>query len=85
MKKLNGFVAGILLTAAAISCAQADGGVATGAAAPDFTLKDIDGKDVSLAGFKGKYVVLEWVNHGCPFVKKHYNTDNMQGLQKEFT
>lgn len=40
---------------------------------------------MSLSDFKGKTVVLEWLNHGCPFVKKHYGSGNMQALQKEFT
>lgn len=55
-----------------------------GAAAPGFSLPDLHGKTHSLDDFKGKYVVLEWFNPGCPFVKKHYETDNMQSLQKEF-
>lgn len=49
-------------------------------AAPAFSVKDIDGKVRSLSEFKGKVVVLEWVNEGCPYVKKHYS-GNMQGLQ----
>ena len=53
--------------------------------APVFTLTDIKGETHSLADFKGKYVVLEWVNFGCPFVKKHYNSGNMQMLQKNYT
>lgn len=65
--------------------AAGDAVVKTGSAAPDFTLTDINGKSHSLSSFKGKYVVLEWVNHGCPFVKKHYETGNMQALQNEFT
>ncbi|MEI7464036.1 MAG: thioredoxin family protein [Burkholderiales bacterium] len=56
-----------------------------GQAAPAFELKDVGGKTVKLADFKGKHVVLEWTNPGCPFVAKHYTTQNMQGLQKEFT
>lgn len=59
--------------------------VETGQPAPDFSLHDIQGKPVSLGKLRGKYVVLEWINHGCPFVKKHYNSGNMQALQKEFT
>lgn len=55
-----------------------------GKPAPDFALSDLSGKKHDLADFKGKYVVLEWVNFGCPFVKKHYGTENMQKLQKEF-
>jgi len=56
-----------------------------GEAAPDFTLKDSNGNEHSLSDFNGKYVVLEWVNYDCPFVKKHYNSGNMQKLQKEYT
>lgn len=59
----------------------------TGEPAPGFTLKGLNPKmqDISLSDFKGKIVVLEWLNHGCPFVKKHYDTGNMQGLQKKYT
>ncbi|MEO7166539.1 MAG: thioredoxin family protein [Chthoniobacterales bacterium] len=56
-----------------------------GAPAPGFTLSAADGKSHSLGDFKGKYVVLEWFNPGCPFVKKHYGSKNMQELQKQFT
>jgi peroxiredoxin len=56
-----------------------------GKTAPAFELKDVGGKTVKLADFKGKHVVLEWTNPSCPFVVKHYGTQNMQGLQKEFT
>jgi peroxiredoxin len=56
-----------------------------GKTAPDFTLQDTGGKNVSLDKFKGKYVVLEWYNPDCPFVGKHYKSGNMQDLQKEFT
>lgn len=55
--------------------------LALAAPAPAFTAKDVDGKVRSLAEFKGKVVVLEWVNEGCPYVKKHYS-GNMQGLQQ---
>jgi peroxiredoxin len=61
------------------------GAASVGAPAPDFQLKDATGKLVKLADFKGKHVVLEWTNPGCPFVVKHYGSQNMQGLQKEFT
>jgi glutathione peroxidase-family protein len=53
--------------------------------APDFTLNDVQGKKHSLSDFKGKWVVLEWVNFGCPYVRKHYDSGNMQGLQKTYT
>ncbi|MDH4070382.1 MAG: thioredoxin family protein [Ignavibacteria bacterium] len=56
-----------------------------GEAAPAFTLKGVDGREYSLSDFKGKYVVLEWVNYDCPFVRRHYGSGNMQGLQKEYT
>ena len=56
-----------------------------GQPAPAFTLTDLDGRKVSLADLKGKYVVLEWTNPGCPFVQKHYDSGNMQSLQKRFT
>ena len=55
-----------------------------GKAAPDFALTDVDGKAVKLANFKGKHVVLEWSNPGCPFVQKHYDSNNMQSLQKKY-
>jgi peroxiredoxin len=55
-----------------------------GQPAPDFTLSDTAGKSVKLSQYRGKPVVLEWNNPGCPFVRKHYN-GNMQALQKEFT
>lgn len=59
--------------------------VNTGEAAPDFTLTDSYGKTHSLSEFKGKTVILEWTNHECPFVKKHYESNNMQQLQKKYT
>src|SRR5881397_2388567 len=56
-----------------------------GSAAPDFSLADAKGKTHALSQYKGKYVVLEWFNPQCPFVKKHYGSDNMQKLQAEYT
>lgn len=53
--------------------------------APDFSLKGSDGKLYSLKDFQGKVVVLEWFNDDCPFVKKHYETGNMQKLQEKYT
>lgn len=53
--------------------------------APGFSLMDSNGKKHSLSDFKGKWVVLEWVNFGCPFVRKHYDSNNMQNLQKAYT
>lgn len=58
----------------------------TGVPAPDFTLKSAGTKDgeIKLSNFKGKIVVLEWLNHGCPFVRKHYDSGNMQALQTKY-
>ena len=56
--------------------------IAIDSLAPDFELTDTFGKKVSLDSFKGKKVVLEWTNHGCPFVAKHYKTKNMQSTQE---
>jgi len=55
-----------------------------GSTAPDFSVTDSKGKTQSLSQYKGKYVVLEWFNPDCPFVKKHYGSGNMQKLQEEF-
>jgi peroxiredoxin len=54
-----------------------------GASAPDFTLKNAQGAEVSLKSFAGKTVVLEWFNPGCPFVKKFYTNGDMQRFQRE--
>jgi hypothetical protein len=56
--------------------------VGPGEPAPDFILKDVNGSSYSISGLKGKFVVLEWVNFGCPFVQKHYRSGNMPALQK---
>lgn len=56
-----------------------------GAAAPAFSGKDAKGKTVNLGDYADRTVVLEWTNHECPFVKKHYESGNMQSLQKELT
>ena len=53
--------------------------------APEFTLKNEYDELISLSDFSGKTVILEWTNHECPFVKRHYETENMQSLQKEYT
>lgn len=59
--------------------------VRVGAAAPAFTATDSNGKTHNLGDFKGKTVVLEWTNDQCPFVRKHYGSNNMQKLQQEAT
>ena len=75
----------ILLAAALLAVAGlAHAAPKVGEPAPDFTLTGSDGKPYALSSFKGKYVVLEWTNHGCPFVQKHYG-GNMQAQQKAAT
>ena len=69
-----------MLTVAAVTAAT----TAFASPAPDFTVTDSNGKAVKLSDYKGKYVVLEWTNPECPFVRKHYDSQNMQSLQKEF-
>lgn len=56
-----------------------------GKAAPDFSVKDAEGKTHSLADYKGDWLVLEWFNKDCPYVKKHYGSNNMQSLQEKYT
>src|ERR1700721_2249051 len=72
---------GLLALSTGLSFAETE----VGKAAPDFSLTDTNGKTHSLAELKGKYVVLEWYQPDCPFVRKHYRSGNMQGLQKEYT
>jgi peroxiredoxin len=56
-----------------------------GEPAPDFTATDTNGKVHKLSEYQGKFVVLEWTNRGCPYTQKHYNSGNMQRLQREWT
>ena len=72
-----------LLALALVGATGAAADVTIGNPAPDFKARDSNGKPVSLSDYKGKTVVLEWTNPECPYVKKHYNTANMQTLQKE--
>jgi peroxiredoxin len=77
-----------ILTAAAVSLAAISLATAApiiGKPAPAFTATDSNGKSHTLSDFKGKTVVLEWTNDGCPYVKKHYGSGNMQRLQQEIT
>jgi hypothetical protein len=76
---------GLLLAGLLCWPAQAALSANVGQAAPDFSLMGSDGKMHSLADFKGKYVVLEWTNPECPFVRKFYGSGTMQGLQKKET
>jgi peroxiredoxin len=71
-----GFLLAMITTALAVH---------VGEPAPDFTSVDSNGKSQRLFDYRGKYVVLEWHNQGCPYTKKHYESGNMQRLQKEWT
>lgn len=82
--KIRSLTLTLLSLAAAVTLRGADS-PAVGAAAPQFSLPDASGATHSLSEFKGKYVVLEWFNPECPFVKKHYGSGNMQRLQSEYT
>lgn len=75
-----GVAAAAAITAVALMASSASA-APPGNAAPAFNEVNTAGKDVSLADFKGKTVVIEWTNHGCPFVQKHYNSKNMQTTQ----
>jgi peroxiredoxin len=70
---------------AVLAVAMAAYAVRVGNAAPDFTGTDSNGKTQKLSEYHGKYVVLEWTNNGCPYTQKHYESGNMQALQKEWT
>ena len=60
-------------------------GATLGTPAPDFALESVSAETVKLSQYRGKYVVLEWVNPECPYVRKHYGSANMQRLQKDYT
>jgi peroxiredoxin len=68
---------------AAFVAVSAQAAPAVGQGAPDFTLQDASGKTVKLSDYRGKHVVLEWTNPGCPYVRKHYDSGNMPVTQKE--
>jgi len=78
-------VAALALIAAFVIPAGAASTVQPGKPAPEFTATDSAGKTVSLAALKGKTVVLEWTNDGCPYVRKHYDSGTMQKLQADTT
>ncbi|TNF31695.1 MAG: redoxin domain-containing protein [Deltaproteobacteria bacterium] len=68
-----------------LGLASAQAAVESGEKAPNFSLKNEEGKSIDLSDYKGKTVVLEWYNKDCPFVKKHYESKNMQNLQSKWT
>ncbi len=78
---LSPALCGLALVAATLPGAV----IQTAADAPDFTLTDTYNQQHTLSDYEGQWVVLEWLNYDCPFVRKHYNGDNMQALQEQYT
>lgn len=83
--KERGFAVAVAAVAILVTAGMAHANPEVGVEAPDFTLPASDGSEVTLSGLRGRFVVLEWLNHGCPYVKKHYKAGNMQALQKRYT
>jgi peroxiredoxin len=83
--KLSSHLLGCAVFAAALLPVCSGQALRVGAPAPGFTATDSRGQAETLAQYRGKYVVLEWHNQGCPYTKKHYVSGNMQALQKEWT
>ena len=81
-RELLRFLAGLGIAAIAAASVQA---ARVGQPVPDFTASASNGQSYKLSDFRGKFVVLEWHNQGCPYTQKHYNSGNMEQLQKEWT
>jgi peroxiredoxin len=81
-RNLTTWMAIALALAFGVSIARA---ARTGEAAPNFTATDTNGQAHKLSDYAGKFVVLEWHNRGCPYTQKHYNSGNMERLQREWT
>ncbi|MBI1394945.1 MAG: redoxin domain-containing protein [Betaproteobacteria bacterium] len=73
-----------LVVLAALVCGPSFAAAVPGKPAPDFSLADVEGRTHRLADYRGRFVVLEWFNRGCPFVQKHYESGNMQALQGRY-
>lgn len=85
MKASLYFLTGLLVMFFAVSTVSANDKATVGETAPEFTLVDSNGNEHSLSDFRGQFVVLEWLNHDCPFVRKFYNVGKMQELQEYYT
>ncbi len=87
MKKIIPLLFALSVSLVLINAAESDdrSGAVVGERAPDFSVVDAHGQVHSLSDYEGQYVILEWLNHGCPFVRKHYDGENMQELQKRYT
>ena len=81
MKKMFAAFTALAIVVACADVPEAEAAPVVGQPAPNFKLADANGKPVTLSDFKGKTVVLEWNNPGCPFVQKHYGSGNMQRTQ----
>jgi len=79
IKRLLGACCALVISTNLMAGAKID------APAPTFSLQNSNGETVSLSDFAGKHVVLEWTNHQCPYVVKHYGSDNMQAMQRNYT
>ena len=84
MRSVSGYPRRLALCAV-LGFAPASYAARVGDAAPDFSGTDTHGQIHKLADYKGKFVVLEWTNNGCPYTQKHYVSGNMQALQKQWT
>lgn len=73
------------VAAAAAATRAGESGLDLGAPAPDFTLKNQDGKDVKLSDYKGRIVVLQWLDPRCPFVQRHYEADTFVNLDNKWS
>ena len=78
-------VAGVALSIDRATAIGPTAAAKPGVSAPVFSASDIGGRTISLGDYAGKIIILEWTNDGCPFVGKHYNSGNMQALQRKYT
>jgi len=85
MKASRYLLTGLLFIFFAFANVNANDKATVGQTAPDFTLVDSNGNEHNLSDFRGQFVVLEWLNHDCPFVRKFYNAGKMQELQEYYT
>jgi peroxiredoxin len=85
MRIVTGSARLTLALCAVLFFASAADATRVGDQAPDFSGTDSHGQPHKLTDYKGKFVVLEWTNNGCPYTKKHYTSGNMQALQKQWT
>lgn len=81
----NKILTGLVVFACAAMISSFAWAARVGEPAPDFTATDSNGQVHHLSDYRGKFVVLEWTNRGCPYTRKHYESGNMQRLQQEWT